>query len=309
MAVDGYDISAMLAERDAILKNAREAGVMRIFGYGSLVWRPSFPFIRSCAGFVHGYCRRFWQASPDHRGTKDSTGRVCVLVKAETGQTCHGTLFEIATEDAASVLEELFVREKAGYRCERVEVHCPSDSSAISGVCEPSGSAGAGAAACVRDAAPPLPTLVVPAITFTADDTSPYWAGPRGSPVSPADTSMGAEVRKVAGAGTAFLADGATGIVTAHHDDGKASASAVIEHAGLVADDAADAASPAALGRIIAFAAGPSGTNLEYFLKLLHAMRSRGVRDPHMEEILAHVLRHRSAAGLETPLPDGVTVD
>lgn len=314
-AVDGYDISAMLAERDSILKDVKQAGALRVFGYGSLVWRPSFPFIRSTAGFVHGYVRRFWQASPDHRGTRDSTGRVCVLVKAQPAQTCHGTLFEIAADDAAAVLEELFVREKAGYRCERVEVHCPPEAAAP-GLCDPSTGAGAAtASSCIRDDAPPFPTLVVPAITFTADETSPYWAGPRTSHVSPSSSSLiSSEVRSVAGAGAAVLADGDAAIALAAHDASAVSSSfgvpsALTAMAALAADDVADPSSPAALGRVIAFAAGPSGTNLEYFLKLLHAMRSRGVRDPHMEEILVHVLRHRGAAGLETPLPDGVAID
>lgn len=44
---------------------------MWVFGYGSLVWYTNFPFDKSVAGCLRGFARRFWQASPDHRGTHE----------------------------------------------------------------------------------------------------------------------------------------------------------------------------------------------------------------------------------------------
>jgi cation transport regulator ChaC len=38
-----------------------------IFGYGSLVWRPAFPFAERRGAWI-GFARRFWQSSTDHRG-------------------------------------------------------------------------------------------------------------------------------------------------------------------------------------------------------------------------------------------------
>lgn len=42
-----------------------------IFGYGSLMWKTNFPFIKKYSGYIKGYTRRFYQFSPDHRGTND----------------------------------------------------------------------------------------------------------------------------------------------------------------------------------------------------------------------------------------------
>ncbi len=92
-----------------------------IFGYGSLVWRPDFPFAESRTGFVRGRARRFWQASTDHRGLPDRPGRVVTLVP-EPGHRCFGRAYRLLEEDRASVLAGLDHRERGGFTRERVPV-------------------------------------------------------------------------------------------------------------------------------------------------------------------------------------------
>ena len=92
---------------------------MWIFGYGSLIFRPGFPFLERRAAYVAGYMRRFWQGSPDHRGTPEAPGRVVTLL-ASPGNVCGGAAFRIDPVNADAILAQLDEREIAGF--ERVHV-------------------------------------------------------------------------------------------------------------------------------------------------------------------------------------------
>lgn len=89
-----------------------------LFGYGSLIWRPSFPFLDARPARVDGWARRFWQASHDHRGTPNDPGRVVTLIAAP-GERCHGRAYLIEPD----VFEHLDHREKNGYARRDVEVY------------------------------------------------------------------------------------------------------------------------------------------------------------------------------------------
>lgn len=101
---------------------------MWIFGYGSLVWRPAFAYTERRPAFIRGYMRRFWQASPDHRGTPHSPGRVVTLV-ADPAAEVWGMAYQLAADTIDEVLDALDYREKAGYERHTVELFATDDHS------------------------------------------------------------------------------------------------------------------------------------------------------------------------------------
>ncbi len=90
-------------------------GAQWIFGYGSLVWRPSFPYVERRPGTIEGFARRFWQHSTDHRGTPDAPGRVVTLID-QPGAICGGVGYLVEERVLDEVVAALDHREKNGYR-------------------------------------------------------------------------------------------------------------------------------------------------------------------------------------------------
>jgi cation transport protein ChaC len=79
-----------------------------VFGYGSLMWRPDFPFVERAQATLAGYHRAFCIASTVHRGSRERPGLVLGLDK---GQACRGIAYRVAEKDAAGVLDYLRDRE------------------------------------------------------------------------------------------------------------------------------------------------------------------------------------------------------
>lgn len=85
-----------------------------LFGYGSLIWRPDFAYVDRAPARLHGYSRRFWQGSHDHRGVPEAPGRVVTLIP-DAHAYCDGVAYCIDADTAAGVLSQLDHREKNGY--------------------------------------------------------------------------------------------------------------------------------------------------------------------------------------------------
>lgn len=81
-----------------------------LFGYGSLIYKADFPYLQRKPARIHGWQRRFWQGSHDHRGTPEAPGRVATLVEAPQ-HSCDGMAYEVTPD----VFAHLDHREKNGY--------------------------------------------------------------------------------------------------------------------------------------------------------------------------------------------------
>lgn len=98
-----------------------EHGELWVFGYGSLMWRPDFPFVASTPARLDGWHRRFCIVSRYYRGSDVRPGLVLGL---DRGGVCHGRAYRIAPEEADGVLAYLRAREQISgvYREAHVEV-------------------------------------------------------------------------------------------------------------------------------------------------------------------------------------------
>lgn len=79
-----------------------------IFGYGSLIWRPGFAFIRTVPAVLRGAHRRLCIYSHRHRGTPERPGLVFGLVR---GGSCRGVAFEVEGDNWEAVHDYLNERE------------------------------------------------------------------------------------------------------------------------------------------------------------------------------------------------------
>ncbi len=93
-----------------------------VFGYGSLMWRPGFPFVERRHARLHGYHRALCVYSHVHRGTAERPGLVLGL---DRGGRCRGIAFRIAPKDKEATIAYLRQREQiTGVYLERhVRIH------------------------------------------------------------------------------------------------------------------------------------------------------------------------------------------
>ncbi len=79
-----------------------------VFGYGSLMWNPGFPFEEKLTARAFGYRRSLCVHSWVHRGTERRPGLVLGL---DYGGSCIGAAFRIAPSERAGVVDYLRERE------------------------------------------------------------------------------------------------------------------------------------------------------------------------------------------------------
>jgi cation transport protein ChaC len=80
-----------------------------VFGYGSLMWRPQFPFAERAHGTLAGFARAFCIYSVHHRGTPERRGLVLGLAP---GAGVRGVCYRVADADWSEVYAYLLEREQ-----------------------------------------------------------------------------------------------------------------------------------------------------------------------------------------------------
>lgn len=96
------------AERIGIEDACALPGPLYVFAYGSLLWRPGFPYRRHIRAHLHGFHRALRVWSVHHRGTTERPGLVLGL---DRGGSCVGCMFEVDDEHRRQVVEYLWERE------------------------------------------------------------------------------------------------------------------------------------------------------------------------------------------------------
>ena len=80
-----------------------------VFGYGSLMWRPGFPFAERREATLHGRRRAFCIYSVHHRGTYELPGLVLGLAP---GGATRGAAYRVHEADWAQTYAYLLEREQ-----------------------------------------------------------------------------------------------------------------------------------------------------------------------------------------------------
>ncbi|MDH4440034.1 MAG: gamma-glutamylcyclotransferase [Rhizobium sp.] len=79
-----------------------------VFGYGSLMWNPGFPYEERLTARLGGYRRSLCVRSYVHRGTEERPGLVLGL---DRGGSCKGVAFRVASDHWPETLAYLRERE------------------------------------------------------------------------------------------------------------------------------------------------------------------------------------------------------
>lgn len=74
------------------MTNNADRNALWVFGYGSLMWRPGFPFVTQSPARLEGAHRALCIYSIEHRGTRRNPGLVMGL---DEGGMCEGVAFRV----------------------------------------------------------------------------------------------------------------------------------------------------------------------------------------------------------------------
>ena len=98
----------LLESRRSFIKDSHSNKNIWVFGYGSLIWNPSFNFDFRKQAHLFGYHRRFCLRTTITRGTPEKPGLVLGL---DRGGSAKGILFRIPASIAARECDVIWKRE------------------------------------------------------------------------------------------------------------------------------------------------------------------------------------------------------
>lgn len=102
-----------------------------VFAYGSLIWRPGFPWQERRLASIHGYHRSLCLWSRHHRGSDQAPGLVFGLNR---GGCCRGVVFRIGAADVPAAFAALWEREMIGGAYTPRWLVCHSDQGPVAGL-------------------------------------------------------------------------------------------------------------------------------------------------------------------------------
>ena len=88
--------------------NPAPGQAIRLFAYGSLIWKPEFDHVGAVPVRAHGWHRSFCLKMPRFRGMPDAPGLMMVL---DRGGQCRGVMYTLPEADPEAQLDRLFRRE------------------------------------------------------------------------------------------------------------------------------------------------------------------------------------------------------
>jgi len=83
-------------------------GPLRLFAYGSLIWKPEIGHTAEAPATAHGWHRSFCLKMIRYRATPDCPGLMMAL---DRGGSCKGVLYDLPYTDLRPTLDRLFRRE------------------------------------------------------------------------------------------------------------------------------------------------------------------------------------------------------
>ena len=96
------------AELASSLIAKRGDAPLRVFAYGSLIWKPELEFLKGIVANLSGWHRSFCMHIERWRGTRATPGLMMAL---DRGGSCRGVLYELPGENPLAQMERLLRRE------------------------------------------------------------------------------------------------------------------------------------------------------------------------------------------------------